>query len=304
MGDAVVVGVDGGSLSLGAARWAAAEAARRGAPLRIVLAYHWRVPAVMAPRGGLADTARQLAEMLVADVVRDVETVAPGTSIQGTAVLGRAADVLLQESGDAALLVVGTRARHRAAGIVLGSVSQQVAMHATCPVVVVRGRADPSGDVLVGIDGSESADRALDLAFTEAGLCRSGLVAVRAIEAPVAPPALGAPPLLHDTAETRRSLSAEAAAEVAAAGERHPDVRWECHGIAGDAANVLTDRSRRARLAVVGSRGHGGFTGLLLGSVGMHLLQRADCPVMIAHERPDGGPHTSGAAADTPEAGS
>ncbi|MER7005003.1 hypothetical protein ABT297_18420 [Dactylosporangium sp. NPDC000555] len=59
----------------GAARWAAAEAARRGAPPRIV----------MAPRGGLADTGRHLAEMLVADVVRDVEAVAPGSAPSGNA---------------------------------------------------------------------------------------------------------------------------------------------------------------------------------------------------------------------------
>ncbi|MET7425897.1 universal stress protein [Dactylosporangium sp. NPDC005555] len=113
------------------------------------------------------------------------------------------------------------------------------------------------------------------------------MVAVRAIERPIGPPAVGLPPLLYDTAETHRALAEAATAHVAAAGQRHPKVSWEFHGIAGDAADVLCDRSRRARLVVVSNRGHGGFTGLLLGS-----RTRADsfgfrcCSCRLSFERP------------------
>ncbi|GAA3452344.1 universal stress protein [Dactylosporangium matsuzakiense] len=277
----VVVGVDGGTPSLEAVRWAALAAHRRGASLRVVLAYHWQVPAVFAPRGDLAETAQQLAEMLAADAARAAEAATAGLDVTAEAALGHPAEVLLRAGHDAELLVVGTRGRHQAVGAVLGSVAQQVATHATCPVVVVRGRADPSGGVLVGVDGSPSADAALESAFLEAARWDCDVVAVRAIETPIGPPAVGLPPLLYDTAETRRALGEAATAHVAAAGQRHPQVPWEVHGVAGDAADVLCDRSRRARLVVVGSRGHGGFAGLLLGSVGLRLLHRADCPVLI-----------------------
>jgi nucleotide-binding universal stress UspA family protein len=283
----VVVGVDGGTPSLEALRWAAVAAQRRGASLRVVLAYHWQVPAVFAPRGDLAETAQQLAEMLAADAAREAEAATASLDVTAEAVLGHPAEVLIRAGSGAELLVVGTRGRHQAVGAVLGSIAQQVATHAAGPVVVVRGSPDPSGGVLVGVDESPSADAALELAFIEAARWDCDVVAVRAIETPIGPPAVGLPPLLYDTAGTRRALAEAATAHVAAAGQRHPQVPWEFHGIAGDAADVLCDRSRSARLVVVGSRGHGGFAGLLLGSVGLRLLHRADCPVLIARQEPE-----------------
>ncbi|UWP79590.1 universal stress protein [Dactylosporangium fulvum] len=287
----VVVGVDGGEPSLLAARWAVLEAARRAVPLRVLLAYRWRVPlTAFAPGGELAETAQQLADMMVEDVAREVSTVAPEVVVQAAAVPGHPADVLVKAGAGAALVVVGTRGRRAATGALLGSVSQQVAIHATCPVAVVRGRPDAAGDVLVGIDGSESSGLALALAFDEARQRGRGLVAVRAIETPIVPLPLGTPPLLHDSAEVQRALADEAAGQVAAAGKRCPDVPWEFHGVEGEAADVLVDRSRQAQLVVVGSRGRGGFAGLLLGSVGMRLLHRSHCPVLIAHGPPGTAP--------------
>ncbi|WP_432971464.1 universal stress protein [Dactylosporangium sp. CA-233914] len=295
-GEPVVVGVDGGETALAAARWAAAEAARRGAGLHVLLAYHWRVPAVLGPRGGLAETAQDLAEMVAADAARRAADAVPGVDVQASAVLGQPADVLLHAAEGAGLLVVGTRGRHEITGTFLGSVSQQVTAHAAGPVAVVRGRPDPSGDVLVGVDGSEPSDAALELAFAEATRWGSRVAAVRALEVPIAPPSLGTPPLLYDVEETRRSLCQTTAAHVAAVGERHPGVPWEFNGIVGDAAEVLTERSARCRIVVVGNRGHGGFRGLLLGSVGLRLLHRAECPVLVAHAPAPGA--VSGASAD------
>ncbi|MEU7872090.1 universal stress protein [Dactylosporangium sp. NPDC049140] len=281
--EGVVVGVDGGEPSLAALRWAATTAALRGTPLRVLLAYHWRMPAALAPRGGPAETARRLADMFVADVAGEARAAAPGVDVRAEAVPGHPADVLLRAAAGADLLVVGTRGRHRAAGAVLGSVSQQVAMHSACPVAVVRGRPDPDGGVLVGVDDSASAVAALRLAFAEAGRRGADLVAVRAIETPLAPPALGLPPLLYDIAEAGRAMSAEAATRVGEEARRHHGVPWEFHGVAGDAGEMLCERSARARLVVVGSRGHGGVAGLLLGSVGLRLLQHSDCPVLVTH---------------------
>ncbi|GAA2366767.1 universal stress protein [Dactylosporangium salmoneum] len=285
-GGQVVVGVDGGEPSAEALRWAATTAARRGATLRILLAYRWRVPAALAPRGGLAEAARELADALVADWGRDAEAAVPGVDVRPAAVLGHPADVLLGVADEADLLVVGTRGRHRAASAMLGSISQQVATRASCPVAVVRGRAEPDGGVLVGVDDSASSGAALRLAFAEAERWGTELIAVRAIEPPLTPPALGLPPVLYDTAEAARALSESAAARVAETGREHPGVPWEFHGVTGDAGDVLCERSGRARLVVIGSRGHRGLAGLLLGSVGLYLLQRAECPVLVAHAEP------------------
>ncbi|MDG6108307.1 universal stress protein [Dactylosporangium aurantiacum] len=281
---AVVVGADGGEPSTQAVRWAAAEAVRRHAPLRVVVAYYWRTPVfAVAPAGELAEAARWSADLLVEDIAREMSVAHPEADVRTEVVQGHPAEVLLTAGEDAALLVLGTRGRHATVGAVLGSVSQQVAVHARCPVVVVRGRTDPTGDVIVGVDGSEPSDRALALGFDEARQRGCGLLALRAVETPLVPVPVGAPPLVYDTAEIQRALTEQAVGQVARASERCPDVRWECHGVVGDAADVLVERSQRAQLAVVGSRGHGGFTGLLLGSVGLRLLHRAHCPVMIAH---------------------
>lgn len=280
---AIVVGVDGAAASLDTVRWAATEAGLRHAPLQVVLAYHLRVPlTVFAPSAQLADAARRAAADLVGNATREALATAPGVTVTATATVGRPAPTLLEAAADAALLVVGARTHHAVAGALLGSVSQQVAAHADCPVAVVRGRADPGGGVLVGVDGAPSAAQVIRSAFAEARLRGCDLLAVRAVETPMAPCTVGMPPLMYDTAEVRRSLTQEATRLVASIGADYPDVPWELHGVDGDAAEVLVRRSRAAQLAVVGSRGHGGFAGLLLGSVGLHLLHRAECPVLVA----------------------
>ncbi|MEV0135946.1 universal stress protein [Dactylosporangium sp. NPDC050688] len=279
---AIVVGVDGAAASLDAVRWAAAEAGLRQVPLEVLLAYHWRVPlTAFAPTAALAESAGRHAREMVDQAAREARATAPGITVTGTAAIGRPAPALLQAADGAVMLVVGTRSHHAVTGALLGSVSQQVAAHAGCPVAVVRGRADPSGSVLVGVDGAPSAVQVTRSAFAEARLRGCDLLAVRAVETPMAPYTVGMPPLMYDTAEVRRSLTEEATRLVAAIGADYPDVPWELHGVDGDAAEVLVRRSRAVQLAVVGSRGHGGFAGLLLGSVGLHLLHRAECPVLV-----------------------
>ncbi|MET7402279.1 universal stress protein [Dactylosporangium sp. NPDC005572] len=279
----VVVGVDGSAPSLAATRWAAAEASRRRVPLRVLLAYHWRVPwAAFAPGTELAHTAQQLADAQAEGFGQEAAAASPGVEVSTTATLGRPAETLLAAGASAGLLVVGTRGRRTTTGTVLGSVSQQVAAHAACPVAVVRGRTGPAGPVLVGFDASEPARQALELGFVEAASRGCDVRAVRAVDTSVGPPAMGAPPLLHDATEVRRVLFDEAAAQVAAAAAGHPGVGWDFDGVAGDAIGALARRSRQAQLVVVGNRGHGGFAGLLLGSVSLRLLHRADCPVLIA----------------------
>ena len=125
---AVVVGVDGSDEARRALEWALAEARTRGAPVRVVHAY-------------TDESARGEAELIVNAEVSSCD--AAGLEVQQRAVAGAPVRVLLEASRDADLLVVGSRGRHGFPGLLLGSVSQQVANHASCPVVIVPSLRPP-----------------------------------------------------------------------------------------------------------------------------------------------------------------
>jgi nucleotide-binding universal stress UspA family protein len=135
----IVVGVDGSEYGEAALRFAAEEAALRGARLRIVCA--WQVPASVVMSVGLIPDLLQSfgeeAETIVQAAVAGVGQLQPSVSCDPRVVEGHAGSVLLDEARGAALLVVGSRGRGEFAGMLLGSVSQQVVHHAPCPVTVV-----------------------------------------------------------------------------------------------------------------------------------------------------------------------
>lgn len=147
MSGRVVVGVDGSDTANKAACWAAREAKLRGSKLEIVSA--WEIPiygyaydqgyAAMSEEmlKGLAENA----EENVAAALKEARPEAPDIEIKTIAEEGQAANVLLEVSKGADLLVVGSRGLGGFRELVLGSVSQQCAQHATCPVVIVRHMA-------------------------------------------------------------------------------------------------------------------------------------------------------------------
>lgn len=280
----IVVGIDGSPQSERALSWAANEAARRHADLLILHVYNWYDLGMPTPVGApFATEARAYAEELVATAVAKVRDLVPGVAVRGQAVFGNPAHELISASGDGATIVIGNRGRGGFTSLLLGSVSQQVAVHARGPVVVVRGRGDANdGPVVVGVDGSPEAEQALRLAFEEATLRGTGVVAIRAYS--LVPPSYVpfATGLLEDPAARQKEEQAALAADIAPWGEKYPAVRLDYGAIEGHPAEVLARRSADACLVVVGTRGHGGFAGLLLGSVGLHLLHHANCPVLVA----------------------
>ena len=136
----IVVGVDGSPHGEAALEFAAEEAALRGARLRVVCA--WEFPMVVAPMGvypaesfeGLRDDVEALVQASVARVAE----IQPLVECEGVTSEGQPAAVLLKEAEDADMIVVGSRGRGSVASLLLGSVSQEVVHHASCPVVVVR----------------------------------------------------------------------------------------------------------------------------------------------------------------------
>ncbi|MFG2041628.1 universal stress protein [Dactylosporangium sp. NPDC048998] len=275
----IVVGYDGSIEAREAVDWAAVEAARSATPLLIVYAYQFAWPSAHyeGDSAVIAVEAEERAERTVGEVVEHVRKHHPGVSVTGTSVHAAPAPTLLDLTEYSRLLVVGNRGAGGMANLLLGSVSQQVATHARGPMAVVRGRATATdGPVVVGVDGSPSTDAALTLAFEAAAARGTELIAIRAF----APPSPVVVPLSAVEAAEREALESS----LGGWRERYPDVKLETLLARGRPARVLVEASHTAQLVVVGSRGHGGFAGLLLGSVGQHLMHHAECPILIAHQ--------------------
>jgi nucleotide-binding universal stress UspA family protein len=280
---AVVVGVDGSVRAVEAVRWGAAEAARRGVPVRLVAAVHGAADRVLRPElvqryeDILAAHARDALVDAAAVAVRD----APGVEVESELVTGGAVAVLREAAERALLVVIGDRGLSKVEGLLAGSVSVALAAHADCPVVVVRGPEASGPDerpVLVGVDGSPAGEAALAFAYEAASFRHVGLVAVHTWWDLVADPVLA--PLLDWEAieDDERLLLAE---RLAGWAEKYPDVAVERVVTRGRPAGALLGQAARAQLVVVGSRGRGEFAGLVLGSVSNTLLHRSPCPVAV-----------------------
>jgi nucleotide-binding universal stress UspA family protein len=141
----IVVGVDGSKSSRDALAWALAESRSRDGQVRVVGA--WRVDTMIyaAPymppiEGGISQSFERAAEMAIAESLEAMGDAAEGVDVEQKIVEGAAAHILIQQAENAELLVVGSRGHGGFAGLLLGSVSEQCARHAPCPVVIVRHR--------------------------------------------------------------------------------------------------------------------------------------------------------------------
>ena len=285
-GARVVVGVDGSESSLEAVRLAAREAALRHCPLHVVHAFVWalmNVPLGPHPLGPPDGGLRNEAERLVKTALEEAETAAPGVPVTSEIIDGAAAPVLIGEASDARMVVVGDRGLGGFSGLIVGSVAVQLTSHATCPVVVVRGEARSGKFIAVGVDGSEVSNRAVGFAFEEASLRGVPLAVVHAWRFPVSAEPGDMLPLVYDQEELAADEERLAAEATMGWSERYPDVEVIRRLHRGHPAKALVEESDRAELVVVGARGRGGFTGLLLGSVSQAVLHHSHCPVAIVH---------------------
>jgi nucleotide-binding universal stress UspA family protein len=282
----ICVGVDGSPAGQTALAWATGEAARRGAELVVLHAYDWRVTGALTQVGAeYAELARAAADALVAAAVEWAGAAAPGIPVRGEAVLGPPNRTLVAASSKYDLTVLGNRGRGGFASLLLGSVSQHLAMHAAGPVVVVRGRAeaDDHGPVVVGVDAAPISERTVRAGFEAAAARGTELVAVRAFAQRYVPEvdlAVG----VEESGQRRREEQRRLVDDLEPWRLTYPAVPVRCVAVEGEPAEVLIGLSGSAQLVVVGARGHGGFAGLVLGSTGLHLLHHAACPVLVARD--------------------
>jgi len=287
----IVVGFDGSAQSRAALRFAVAQARRMRATVRAVTAYDYNWGA--GRFGGSAEqeqTVRAQHESDLAEAIEEIRPIAGSITMTGSAVLGEPAPVLLNAGRAAALTVVGNRGRGGFGSLLLGSVSQKVATHARHPVVVVRGSVDTTtGPVIVGVDHTDHSDHTghsdhtIGAAFEEAARRESPVIAIHAYEYPAAYGVMAMNVLPYKPEDLRDAEVAALEMTLEPWREKFPGVPAQALVAHGTAARVLVDVSSNAGLVVVGSRGHSGVAGTLLGSVSLQVLHHADCPVMVVH---------------------
>lgn len=290
VGPTIVVGVDGSPEALRAVRWAAAEAGRRHATLRLVTAYSLTDDHVVGLPGlGYRDREllmeRARAHLAVATAA--ATEACAGLTVQSDVVAGYPDGVLAVEARHAELLVVGDRGFGRVTSLIAGSVAVTLAASADCPVVVVHEREteDPARSpverlpVLVGVDGTPLSEAAIAFAFEAAAARGVDLIAMHTWSARITEdPVLDAITDWSAVETQERELLAE---RLAGWSEKYPDVAVRQRVTRGRPAHALLSEAGEAQLVVVGSRGHGEFAGLVLDSVSNQLVHRAPCPVVV-----------------------
>ncbi|MEZ5380624.1 MAG: universal stress protein [Microthrixaceae bacterium] len=279
----IVVGVDGSEASEDALRFAFGESMALGADLVAVTV--WEVPVMAAAYVAPAEVDEAMGPWM--DTFVDKVLGPNGASVTKAPASGSAAAELLRAAEDADAMVMGTSGRGALSGVIMGSVSHQVANHAPCPLTVVPagsndGDGPGPGPAVVGVDGSANAGSALRWAAERAA--RVG-VPLRIVMAWRGEPAgwlprrdeAGALP----TDEELQSQAREMLAEVVDSVELPGGLVTELVVGEGAPASVLRDAAEDASMLVLGARGRGGFMGLLLGSVTSHMLSDVFCPMTV-----------------------
>jgi nucleotide-binding universal stress UspA family protein len=273
----VVVGVDGSRSHLVTVDLAVAEALRRRAPLLIV--HVWpgrytgsRLPPTDADGRHLLDVAARRALHRAPDLDVSTELVNGGT-----------AAVLVRRSLRSQLLVVGHRddvlSRHG-----WGSTAAYLAHHSACPLLVHRGAVPERGPIVVAASTSDSAEATMRYAFQEASWTGSRLVAVH-VWTHRTGQGTARSTVMAGYAADRSAADHRLAGALAAGAAAYPDVAVErlvLHDL--DVAYTLERASQRGRLLVAGMGRNGRFAELLYGSLGLSMMCRSACPVLLVPE--------------------
>lgn len=277
----VVCGVDGSPEAFNALEWAAQEARTRRARLEIVCCYEQPTYTGYETHG--RNLLEENARIILDDAVARVRNV----GIEVTASLDSAdpTAALLTRSKSVARIVIGARGGSGGfADRLLGSVASAVSARAFCSVVIVPSTPVesvlPVKHMVCGFDGSEASHLAMRLAIREASRWGARLSCVSAVNFSGNTWLPGTDyhqEILDDVRASLRDAVAEAVVGY--------DIDVRCHAIEGNAAALMTEFSTAVDLLVLGTRGRGGFAGLLLGSTSQSVIQHSACPTIVVPQR-------------------
>ncbi len=286
----VLVGVDGSAYAKVAVDWAARVAASRNVVLTLVhvlnppLMMTWpEVPMPPTFTRWQQDEGAAVLDAVTA-LAQDAARESGGVRVVTEMPSGPTPQTLLELTGDADMIVVGSRGHGALARAVFGSVSSSLVRHAHCPVAVIHD-ADPVAPtpalapVLLGVDGSSASEGATALAFDEASRRGVELVALHAISDTDVIELPGV-----DYRNLEQGAHEVLGERLAGWQERYPDVSVRREVVWSRPARALVERAPQAQLVVVGSHGRGGFTGMLLGSVSSTVVQAVRTPVIVARQ--------------------
>lgn len=281
----IVVGVDGSPESHAAVRWAAQEAVLRRRPVTLLhvvapIVVTWPIePVITGFYEWQEDNATEVLKQSQETLHSEVEG-SPSPEVHLELRHDGIMTELSSASESADMIVVGSRGLGPVGGAVLGSVSRALLHHARCPVIVAREgvvkRTDRNLPVLLGIDGSPASEAATAFAFEEASRRGVELVALHAWSDVAVFPVLGMD--WHTYEQQGHEVLGE---RLAGWQEAYPDVRISRRIVCDKPARWLIDESKHAQLVVVGSRGRGGISSMLLGSVSTAVAESATTPVAV-----------------------
>lgn len=281
----IVVGVDGSPESHAAVRWAAQEAVLRRRPVTLLhvvapIVVTWPIePVITGFYEWQEDNATEVLKQSQETLHSEVEG-SPSPEVHLELRHDGIMTELSSASESADMIVIGSRGLGPVGGAVLGSVSRALLHHARCPVIVAREgvvkRTDRNLPVLLGIDGSPASEAATAFAFEEASRRGVELVALHAWSDVAVFPVLGMD--WHTYEQQGHEVLGE---RLAGWQEAYPDVRISRRIVCDKPARWLIDESKHAQLVVVGSRGRGGISSMLLGSVSTAVAESATTPVAV-----------------------
>ena len=280
---AILVGVDGSHASYKATWWAANYAKHAGLTLQIVCAYS--LPSYAAVSFDATYTAMgddNAAHSDAQEILSKAKAIADEQGVEATTLIvtGDPASVFVELSRNYNLIVIGNRGKGGLAERLLGTTSSSLPAYAYCPIVVVP-YTDDDGNLMhlnntitrvaVGSDESKWGLKALEIAANFAAAWDAELDVISAV-----PNMKGS-----DDEGVMASFKDDLEVRIKPLEEAHPDLKINKQIVPGPAVGALTTASYDHDVVVVGSRGRGGFTGLLLGSTSQGLLQHAVGPVYV-----------------------